>query len=93
MFPIVVQLQKFGLIVLENQLFKLSIVNFSSTENNSAREVDFSRARTAVAVLHLSADRRLFIKKWNMFTLKVAKVVNFISFLLEAPENYNFIQI
>ena len=38
-----------GLIVLENQLFKVSTVNFSSTENNSAREVDFSRSRTAVA--------------------------------------------
>ena len=76
--------KSFGLFVLETQLFKVSIVNFSSIE----------RVRTAVA-----ADRIFqlieccFTKKWNMFTLKVAKVVNFISFLLEAPENYNFIQI
>ena len=30
-----------GLIVFENQLFNVSIVNFSSTENSSASEVDF----------------------------------------------------
>ena len=32
--------------VFENQSFKVSTVNFNSTENNSAREVDFSRANT-----------------------------------------------
>ena len=33
----------------ENQSFKVSTVNFSSTEKSSAREVDFSRAITASA--------------------------------------------
>ena len=35
--------------VFEKQSFKVLIVNFNSTENNSAREVDFSRAHTADA--------------------------------------------
>ena len=34
-------------ILFENQLFKVSIVNFSSTGNSSARQVDFSPANTA----------------------------------------------
>ena len=33
-----------GFMVFENQSFKVSTVNFNSTENISAREVDFSRA-------------------------------------------------
>lgn len=37
----------FGFIVFEKQLSKVSIVHFNSTENSSAREVDFSRANTA----------------------------------------------
>ena len=41
--------KKFGLISLENQSFRVSMVNFSSTENNSAKEVDFSQASTAEA--------------------------------------------
>ena len=36
-----------GFILFENQLFKVSIVNFSSTGNSSARQVDFSPANTA----------------------------------------------
>lgn len=39
-----------GFILFENQLFKVSIVNFSSTENGSVRKVDFSRANTAEAI-------------------------------------------
>ena len=35
--------------ILENHSFKVSTVNFSSTENNSARDVDFSQANTAEA--------------------------------------------
>ena len=35
-----------GFIMFENQSFKVSIVNFSSTENSSAREVVSSRANT-----------------------------------------------
>ena len=83
--------RNFGLIVLENQLYKVSIVNFSSRENNSTREVDFSAFFRSCYIFQLIEC--CFIKKWNMFMLKVAKVVNFISFLLEAPENYNFSQI
>ena len=41
--------RNFDFIVSENQAFNTSIVNFNSTENNSAREVDFSHANTAVA--------------------------------------------
>lgn len=39
----------FGFIVFENQAFNVSIANFNSMENNSAREVDFSRADTEEA--------------------------------------------
>ena len=39
-----------GFILFENQLFKVSIVNFSSTENSSVRKVDFSHANTAEAI-------------------------------------------
>ena len=35
--------------ILENHLFKVSTVNFNFTENNSARDIDFSRANTAEA--------------------------------------------
>ena len=36
--------------ILENQSFKVSLmVNFNFTENNSAKDVDFSRANTAEA--------------------------------------------
>ena len=38
-----------GFIILENQSFKVSTVNFNSTENNSARDTAFSRANTAEA--------------------------------------------
>ena len=38
-----------GFMTLENQSFNVSIVNFNSTENNSAREVDFSRDNSADA--------------------------------------------
>ena len=41
--------RNFDFIVFENQAFNVTILNFNSTENNSAREVDFSRANTAVA--------------------------------------------
>ena len=41
--------RNFGFIVFENQAFNVSIVNFNSMENNSAREFDFSRANTAEA--------------------------------------------
>ena len=34
--------KKFGFLIPENQSFKVSMVNFSSRENSSAREVDFS---------------------------------------------------
>ena len=39
----------FGLILFENQLLSVSIVNFSSIERSSAREVGFSQSKTAVA--------------------------------------------
>ena len=39
----------FALIIVENDLFKVSIVDFSSTENNSDSEEDFSRVRTDIA--------------------------------------------
>ena len=48
--------KNFGFMILENHPFKVSIVNFSSTENNSAREVDFSWANTAEAAS--SIDRK-----------------------------------
>ena len=48
-FLISLNSRNLGLIVFENQLFNVSIVNFNSTENSSASEVDFSRAKTAVA--------------------------------------------
>ena len=35
--------------ILENRSFKVSTVNFSSTENNAARYVDFKQASTAEA--------------------------------------------
>ena len=38
-----------GFIILENQSFKVSTVNFNSTKNNSARDTVFSRANTAEA--------------------------------------------
>ena len=38
-----------GFMTLENQSFNVSVVNFNFTENNSAREVDFSRANTVDA--------------------------------------------
>ena len=41
--------KNFGFMILENQSFKVSMVNFSSTENSSAKDVDFSRASTAEA--------------------------------------------
>ena len=41
--------RNFDFIVSENQTFNVSIVNFNSTENIAAREVDFSRANTASA--------------------------------------------
>ena len=44
--------------ILENQSFKVSTVNFNLTENNSARNVAFSRANTAEA--DLSTNKRLF---------------------------------
>lgn len=37
-----------GLIMVQNHLFKVSMVNFSSTENNSDSEEDFSRVKTEV---------------------------------------------
>ena len=37
-----VKSMNFGFIILENQLFKVLMVNFYSTENSSVREVDFS---------------------------------------------------
>lgn len=36
--------KNFGFIIFENQSLRISIVNFNSTENNSEREVHFSRA-------------------------------------------------
>ena len=42
--------KNFDLIVSKNQAFNVSIVNFNSTENSSAKEVDFSRANPASAV-------------------------------------------
>ena len=41
--------KNFDLIVSKNQLFIVSMVNFSSTGNSSDSEVDFSRAKTVVA--------------------------------------------
>ena len=41
--------RKFSFIVFLNQLFKVSIVNLSSTEKSSAMDLDFLRARTAAA--------------------------------------------
>lgn len=41
--------RNFGIIILKNQSLNVSIVNFNSTENNPAREVDFSRTNTAEA--------------------------------------------
>ena len=41
--------KNFGFMILENQSFKVSTVNFNLTENNSARNVAFSRANTAEA--------------------------------------------
>lgn len=41
--------RNFVLILFLNHLFEVSMVNLSFTENSSAKEVDFSRARTAVA--------------------------------------------
>ena len=41
--------KNFVLIIIENYLFKVSIVNFSSRENNSHSEEDFSRAKTEFA--------------------------------------------
>ena len=35
--------------ILENQPFKVWMVNFCSTENSSAKDVDFSRANPAEA--------------------------------------------
>ena len=35
--------------IIENHSFKVSTVNFNSTENNSARDVAFSQANTAKA--------------------------------------------
>lgn len=39
----------FGFILFGNQLLSVFIVNLSSTENSSARDVAFSRAKTALA--------------------------------------------
>lgn len=36
-----------GFTVLANQSFKVSTVNFNSTKNNSAKEVEFLQAKTA----------------------------------------------
>ena len=41
--------RNFSFIILENQSFKVSALNFNSTENNSATDVAFSRANTAEA--------------------------------------------
>ena len=41
--------KNFGFIVFENQLFRVSIVNFSSTENSLTRELDFFCANIAEA--------------------------------------------
>ena len=41
--------KNFGFMILENQSFKVSTVNFNLTENNSARNVAFSCANTAEA--------------------------------------------
>ena len=41
--------KNFGFMILENQSFKVSTVNFNLTENNSARNIAFSRANTAEA--------------------------------------------
>ena len=41
--------KNFDLTVSKNQLLAVSMVNFSSTGNNSDSEVDFSRAKTVVA--------------------------------------------
>ena len=41
--------RNFGFIVFENQSFNMSIVNFNSPENYSAREVDFSPSNTVEA--------------------------------------------
>ena len=49
--------KNFGFIIFVNQSFKVSTVNFNSTENNSAREADFSRAKTAEAAS--LAERKL----------------------------------
>ena len=38
-----------GFRVLANQSFKVSAVNFNSTKNNSAKEVEFLQANTANA--------------------------------------------
>ena len=39
----------FGLTLFENQLLNVYTVEFNSTDKSSAREVDFSQARTSVA--------------------------------------------
>ena len=41
--------KNFGVMILENQSFKVSMVSFSSTENTSVKVVDFLRANTAEA--------------------------------------------
>ena len=41
--------KSFDFIILEKQSLSVSIVNLNSTENNSAREVDFPPANTAEA--------------------------------------------
>ena len=38
--------KSFGFIIRENQSFKVSKVNFNSKENNSTKDIAFSRANT-----------------------------------------------
>ena len=53
--------KNFEFIMLENQLFKVSIVNFNSTENSSAKEVDFHALTRQKQ--HPQADGMLFYRK------------------------------
>ena len=75
------------LMVCLNHLFKVSTVNFSSTEKRSDNDVDFSRARTEVA----ASFNWLKATPLNVLLPKMVQVVNFFCALLETSENNYFV--
>ena len=81
-----------GLILFENQLLNVSIANFNSKEKSLARDVSFFVSKNCCGSV-FKLIKCSSIKKFIMFSLKVAEMVNFFCILLKTPDDYKFFKV